>query len=126
MFRVLVDTCVWIDLAKDYRDQPIIGALEDLIAVKQIALIVPQVVVDEFQRNKSRVVEDARRSLQSHFRLVREAVNCYGDDEYRASTLKSLNELDHKITTGGEAAMEGRADRKAADRKAALGHDGRD
>lgn len=29
--RLLVDTCVWLDLAKDYRDQPVISALEDLI-----------------------------------------------------------------------------------------------
>ena len=106
MFRILIDTCVWIDLAKDYRDRPIIGALEDLIAAKQIGLIVPQVVVDEFQRNKSRVVEDAQRGLQSHFRLVREAVNRFGDDEYRASTLNSLDEVDHKIATGGEAVIE--------------------
>jgi hypothetical protein len=96
---------VWLDLAKDYREQPVISALEDLIASRQIKLVVPQVVVDEFRRNKSRVIEDARRSLQSHFRLVREAVNRFGDDEYRTSTLKALNEVDHKIVTGNESAL---------------------
>ncbi|WP_369721326.1 PIN domain-containing protein [Bradyrhizobium sp. LLZ17] len=69
MFRLLIDTSVWLDLAKDYREQPIISALEDLVAAGEIELIVPQIVVDEFDRNKARVVDEARRSLQSHFRL---------------------------------------------------------
>ena len=103
MFRILVDTCVWLDLAKDYREQPVIAALEDLISARVIELIVPAVVVDEFQRNKGRIVEDARRSLQSHFRLVREAVNRFADVERRADMLTGLNEVDHKIVTGSEA-----------------------
>ena len=105
MLHLLVDTCVWLDLAKDYREQPVISALEDLIAAGQIKLIVPQVVLDEFSRNKGRVVEDARRGLQSHFRLVREAVNRFGEDEYRSATVAALNEVDHKIFTGNESAI---------------------
>ena len=106
MLHLLVDTCVWLDLAKDYRAQPVIAALDDLITARQIALIVPQVVVDEFQRNKARVIEDARRSLQSHFKLVREAVSRFSEDEQRTSTLNALNEVDHKIVTGSESVID--------------------
>ena len=106
MLHLLIDTCVWLDFAKDYREQPVLNALEDLITVGQIKLVVPQVVLDEFVRNKSRVIEDARRSLQSHFRIVRDAVNRFGDDEYRNSTLKALNEVDHKIVSGNELAVD--------------------
>ena len=81
---------------------PVISALGDLIAARQIKLVVPQVVLDEFSRNKGRVIEDARRSLQSHFRLVREAVNRFGEEEYRSAALAALNEVDHKIFTGSE------------------------
>jgi hypothetical protein len=102
MFRLLIDTSVWLDLAKDYREQPVISALEDLVAASEIELI----VVDEFNRNKARVVDDARRSLQSHFRLVREAVNRFGTDDNRAETLRALNEVDHKIVTGNEAVID--------------------
>jgi predicted nucleic acid-binding protein len=83
MFRVLVDTSVWIDLAKDHREQPVIGALEALIEAREIALIVPQIVIDEFQRNRARVITETRRSLQSHFRLVREAVSRFGEPEFK-------------------------------------------
>jgi hypothetical protein len=106
MLHLLIDTCVWLDLAKNFREQPVINALEDLIAARQIKLVVPQIIVDEFNRNKSRVIEDARRGVQSHFRLVREAVSRFGDDEYRDSTLKALNEVDHKIFTGTELALD--------------------
>jgi predicted nucleic acid-binding protein len=101
--KLLVDTCVWLDLATDYREQPVIGALEDLIKSGDIELVVPEIVLDEFDRNKQRVIEAAQRSLQSHFRLVREAVNRFADDANKAETLKALNEVDHKIGMKAEA-----------------------
>jgi hypothetical protein len=103
VLKLVVDTCVWLDLAKDYREQPVIGALEDLVKSRAITLAVPQTVLQEFDRNKVRVTEETQRSLQSHFRLVREAVNRFGDDAYKAETLKALNEVDHKIVIKGQA-----------------------
>lgn len=101
--RLLVDTCVWLDLAKDYRDRPVISALEDLVESGEIELIVPQQVLDEFDRNKTRIIDDARRGLQSHFRLVRQAVNQFGDDQRKADVLAGLNEVDHQIAVEGDA-----------------------
>lgn len=43
MHRLLIDTCVWLDLAKDYRNQPVIAALEDFLDHEDFGLIVPQV-----------------------------------------------------------------------------------
>ncbi len=103
VLRIIVDTCVWLDLAKDYRQQPVIGVLEDLVKAREIELLVPETVLDEFGRNKARVIEETRRSLQSHFRLVREAVNRFGDNASRMDTLNGLNEVDHKIATKAEA-----------------------
>jgi len=41
MFNLLIDTCVWIELAKDHQQQPILAALEQLIQRKQVSLILP-------------------------------------------------------------------------------------
>src|SRR6202040_119065 len=60
---ILIDTCVWLDLAKDYQQQPILTALEELIRQGDISLLLPRTIVDEFARNKSRVIEDSGRSL---------------------------------------------------------------
>lgn len=104
--RLLVDTCVWLDLAKDYREQPVISALEELITSDDVELVVPQQVIDEFDRNKARIVEDARRGLQGHFRLVREAVSRYGDEGSKPAILAGLNEIDHRVGVDGDAAGE--------------------
>ncbi|MGX1259836.1 PIN domain-containing protein [Sinorhizobium fredii] len=106
MLRILIDTCVWLDLAKDYRNQPVIAALEDILNHGDVELIVPQVVLDEFARNKDRVAADAKRSLQSHFSLVRDAVRRFGEDQYIDATIKALNEVDHSAVYKGEAVTE--------------------
>jgi len=101
--RLLVDTCVWLDLAKECREQPVISALEGLVENGHIELIVAQQVLDEFDRNKARIIDEARLGLQSHFRLVRQAVNQFGDDGRKADLLAGLNEVDHRIGVGGDA-----------------------
>lgn len=103
MLRILVDTCVWLDLAKDYRQQTLIQAALELAKARRIGFIVPDVVKDEFARNKARVAADAQRGLQAHFKLVREAVDRFGEDDYKIETLKSLNEVDQRIAMKGEA-----------------------
>ena len=101
--KLVVDTCVWLDLAKDYQEQPVVGALEDLINGHEVELVVPQIILEEFERNKARVISKTQRSLQSHFRLVRDAVTRFGDDASKAETLMALDEVDHKIVVDGEA-----------------------
>ena len=60
-------------------------------------------VLDKVERNKSRVIEETHRSLQSHFRIVREAVDRFGDDDSKAGTLNGLNDVDHKKAVRAEA-----------------------
>ena len=31
MFKILIDTCVWLDMAKDYQQRTTLTALEELI-----------------------------------------------------------------------------------------------
>ncbi|MGD9921049.1 MAG: PIN domain-containing protein [Pseudorhodoplanes sp.] len=105
--KLLVDTCVWLDLARDHREAPTLDALHDLIEANELELIVPQLVLDEFDRCKGRVITDSRRSLQSHIRMVRDAVNRFGDEASKAETLRALGEIDHKIVTNGDAVNDG-------------------
>ena len=72
-FRILIDTCVWLDLAKDYHQQAQLGILEELIELGEISLIVPRVIVEEFARNRARVIDDSSRSLSTTLKRVKEA-----------------------------------------------------
>ncbi|MBI3045263.1 MAG: DUF4935 domain-containing protein [Betaproteobacteria bacterium] len=105
MFKILIDTCVWFDLAKDPKQHPVLGVVEQMVRQKLISLIVPSVVLDEFQRNRERIEKDSARSLSTHFKLVKEAVGKAGSDKRRTKiVLAYLDDVDHKIPIVGGAA----------------------
>lgn len=106
MLRALIDTCVWLDLAKDYRQRPLLTALETLIGAGELELIVPELVVEEFTRNKTRVVEESRQSLSSYFKRVRDAVATFGDDDSKDQALAQISEVNHRLAMVGEASNE--------------------
>jgi hypothetical protein len=106
VFKVLIDTSVWLDLAKDYQQRTLLVALEELIRQQEIALILPRTVVDEFTRNKGRVVEESSRSLSSTLKRVKDAVERFGDPRQKRMVLRQLNDVDHRLPSLGEAAVD--------------------
>lgn len=105
MFKILIDTCVWLDLAKNYQQQPILAALEELIRQEHVELILPRTIVDEFARNKARVIEESGRSLSSTLKRAKEAVEQFGDPRRKGTALGLLNDVDHRLPTLGETAV---------------------
>jgi hypothetical protein len=106
LFHILIDTCVWLDLGKDPDQRPLLGALEELLKHKRISLIVPRTVIDEFARNKDRVIKDSSRSLSSTVKRVKDMVNKFGDPKQKKVVLQYLNDLDHKLPSLGETAID--------------------
>jgi hypothetical protein len=106
VFKILIDTCVWLDLAKDYHQQAILGALEELMSSGEVSLILPRTVVDEFGRNKARVIEESSRSLSSTLKRAKEAVEKFGDPRRKRMVLSQLSDVDHRLPTLGGAAAE--------------------
>lgn len=107
MLRLLLDTCVWLDIAKDYRHQPTLAALEQMLETGEVTVILPRQSVDEFARNKERIIRDSGKSLSSTFKRVKDAVRQFGREEDRDQALASLNDIDHRITVLGEAVNDG-------------------
>lgn len=107
MFRMLIDTCVWLDLAKDPKQVPVLGVVEEMVKLGTLSLIVPRIVLDEFRRNRGRIAKESAKSLSAHFRLVKEAVGKIGGDKRRMRVVLShLDDVDHKIPIVGGAAMD--------------------
>jgi hypothetical protein len=100
---ILNDTSTWLDLVKDYRLQPVIGALEHLVASNAVKLIVPEIVLEEFDRRKEDVARDAKRSLKAHFALVRDAIHRFAPEQTRSTGIDVINEADHAAVIKGEA-----------------------
>ena len=106
MTKMLIDTCVWLDLAKTSKGEKILSLLEEFIRNGEVSIFLPEIVITEFNRNKERVVDSAIKSLSSHFNVVREMVLKHGDEEYKDTFLSQLNDLNHKMPTIGESVFE--------------------
>ena len=107
MFKVLIDTCVWLDLAKDPRQLPLLAVVEEMVKGGALTLIVPCLVLEEFRRNRKRIAKESVKSLSAHFRLVKEAVGKIGGDKKKMRVVLShLDDVDHKIPIIGGAAVE--------------------
>jgi hypothetical protein len=106
MFHVLIDTCVWLDLATVPSLSPHIASIEELVREGQLRLIVPRVVMDEFQRNKERIAKNVKARLSQQFRDVKQAIkNAESNSRRQRSVIKYLSEIDHKIpVTSGQPA----------------------
>ena len=104
--KILLDTDVWLDLAKDYRKAPVLTALDSLVRTGVVELILPEIVIDEFGRNRDRVVEHSRRSLCSHIRRVREAMAEFGDEDRRSAAIAQLDDMDHKVAVSGDVSRD--------------------
>lgn len=104
MHKILVDTCVWLDMAKDHEQQSLLTVIEELVERGDITLIVPRLVIVEFERNKERVIRESSKSLQSVFRRVKDAVEVFGDPKHRRVLINQLNDVNFKIPSLGENA----------------------
>ncbi len=104
MHKILVDTCVWLDIAKDPEQQALLNVVEELVKRKELTLIVPKLVIEEFARNKERIIKEINQSLSSTFKRVKDFVNKFGDPDNKKAVLEQLNNVDYKIPFLGETA----------------------
>lgn len=105
MFNVLIDTSVWLDLAADAKQTPLLDLLENLLSDGRIALLVPRIVVDEFNKNRGRIAKSSAKSLSTHFDQVKSAIRkADGDKRQKGRVLDYLSDLDHRIPILGGAA----------------------
>ena len=106
MFRILIDTCVWLDIAKDPSLYHLIDVVEEMKRLEQLELVVPRIVIEELQRNRQRIEENSVRSTTSHFRIVRDAIKRAGGSEDKIkSILASLDDVNHKLPLIGGGAV---------------------
>jgi hypothetical protein len=96
MLRLLVDTSTRLDLAKRRDGQKLIGALRELYRTESVRLLVPAVVIDEFKRNRPRIVASMTASVAERFRQIRRDVNDFGGDEY-GDALELIDGLAHEM-----------------------------
>jgi hypothetical protein len=102
--KLLLDTCVWLDLAKDYREVSVIKTIEELNRRKEIELIVPQQVLDEFVRNKERVAGEIESSLNTHFRVIKQTYRKFSGNGENTDFTIGLDDISFHLSKAGDVA----------------------
>lgn len=136
MLHLLIDTSVWLDLAKRRDGQQWIVPLRVLAAQGKLELLVPSLVREEFERNRPRAEAAATTSVLERFRLLRRDLHEYGGEESHpwldemarhipmlsARTLQNFSEIAELLLEGrrleSSYAEHGRVVRRALDKKA--------
>ena len=93
MLNLLLDTSTWLDLAQRRDGQRWIVALRVLIHQQEVKLLVPAVIVEEFDRNQDRLRATMTASIASRFKQIRQDLVTYGsnDDEHAVEIIEGLS-----------------------------------
>ncbi len=93
VLRLLVDTSVWLDTARDIHGERMIAAVRTLVQQGHVELLVPQVVVEEYDRNRGQVIASLSASTRAHVRTVRAALAEHGRSERNDELIAELDEV---------------------------------
>jgi hypothetical protein len=102
MHLVTLDTCVWLDLATQKAEMPMLAAIENLVRDGCIKILLPDLVRAEFERNKERVIDATRRRLSTEFRVVKGAIESFAGDG-KGAALEALDDLNLRLPILSEA-----------------------
>ncbi|MER5209950.1 PIN domain-containing protein [Streptomyces sp. NPDC002838] len=81
MLKLLIDTSVWLDIAKRRDGQRVIVPLRVLMFQKKLEIFAPPLVLDEFERNRPRAEESVSVSIRDRFKAIRQDLQEYGDTQ---------------------------------------------
>lgn len=107
MLHVLVDTCVWLDFAQDHKQSPLFGMFEEMLDADQFKLLLPRLVVDEFNRNRDRIAKASEAGLTTQIGVVKEAIiRTIPDGAELDTALKLLADVNFRIPQLGGFAVD--------------------
>ncbi len=92
MNYLLLDTCIWLNLA-DWRESDVLAALGELIASGKIAIIIPDIVQQEFDRNEDEALSSRERAAKSHIKQLRTWVDLFETEEEKNALRTLLDKL---------------------------------
>lgn len=96
MLHLLVDTSTWLDLAKRRDGHRWIVAMRLLVHQGDLQLLVPDVVIDEFERNRDRVETTMTTTVAQRFKLMKQDLGDYGGRDYEPA-LGVIEGLAHEV-----------------------------
>jgi hypothetical protein len=104
MFHILIDTCVWLNLAKDHKQESLLTVISHLVNEGLITIVLPDIVVEEFNSNKERVAKESLQGMKAALRRATEAVHLASPKNKAKGLIRDLNEAGLSIAQLGDQA----------------------
>ena len=83
VLHLLVDTSVWLDLARRRDGQKLIHAMGQVVLDGDVELLVPALVLDEFDRNRRRIEASMTTSVAERFKLLKKDLDDFGTGDHK-------------------------------------------
>ncbi|MGH3549663.1 MAG: PIN domain-containing protein [Pseudonocardiaceae bacterium] len=100
----MVDTSVWLDLAKRRDGQKLIHAIGQIVLGGDVELLVPSIVIDEFERNRERIERSMTTSVADRFKMLKKDLEDLSAEWHRPA-FDALAGLAHEMPLIGAMAM---------------------
>jgi hypothetical protein len=103
MYYLILDTCVWIDLCSKYPD--VLIKILELVKQNKIQFIVPETIIEEWNRDKHRAIVDVAKPIDDLLRIAKDFAKSLSDPKLVGQTkriissLRALNEEVKKAVT---------------------------
>jgi hypothetical protein len=105
MLNLLIDTCVWLDIAKDPEQQKTLRVIDELIDMEEVRLLLPETVITEFNNNKERIIKESNQSLSSVIKRAKAMVEKLGANDTKKLVLGQLDDVNYKIPNLGHTSI---------------------
>jgi len=99
MIHVLIDTCVWIDIAIDPRLASLLDVMDRGVQRGLLAILVPDIVLTELDRNSEAVQERTRKAMQAMVRDALDASKVLSSGEEQAELQRMLANVQSRLPT---------------------------
>ncbi|HIF9171983.1 TPA: PIN domain-containing protein [Photobacterium damselae] len=96
MNYIFLDTCVFLDISTRRQDLALVSALEELINDEVAKLVVTDLVIAEYERNKEDVANKTARRLSQEFKQVKAVIREFAS-ENKEQTLETLNDINTRL-----------------------------
>ena len=96
---IMIDTCIWIDLAEKPSLRPLALALKQLIDSNKVKVISTPIIKEEFQNNRDKFVKKGRKHLSQNIFNLKNLIKEHSTEDNKEDIVKGLDELNHKLPT---------------------------
>ncbi|MCZ0730481.1 PIN domain-containing protein [Mycolicibacterium iranicum] len=109
MLHLLIDTSIWLDIVKRRDGFQLLAGINAVTidfqdeGIPRLNLLVPQLVIDEFERNRPKVEASMTSEVAQRFKLIRRDVATYGS-ESDDGAMEMLDRLAHQVPLIGAMA----------------------